>query len=425
MKTAYIFLLKEHELYCRNCSAVSRHQLYTRNAIKDLTKVEATEKILSVCQYCNDVQILFAGDFRFFAPEYYGEDLCKILGKGRIVLGDWLYIPGDASPCKVQSRCRIGVQEQFNVLYEDGSEKVITQEIPNVAGRKALEGYKLLPFQLSTARIGDSVYHVQRQKCGRVVGKMHGAQEKIVVFLEDTAFLILTLKSARPACPESKTLAEFINNSLQSAELPAIDNMDVFVRQGIVFVSGTCRHILHRETIIRYLEMMDGVLAVVSYIQIHPVRRRKDEELKEQIQEKLFDIQGIIGINIDVQEGVVALNGFFEKEQALQEIYQKVAEVDGVMDIQMNIRRRSQSLFADMEKTRMVVQALKKNSTLAHAKISVYAEDGVIYLEGYVYSNLQKSTASFAAMWAGKNLNVVNNLKVEKPPQSDRQVHHW
>jgi osmotically-inducible protein OsmY len=89
----------------------------------------------------------------------------------------------------------------------------------------------------------------------------------------------------------------------------------------------------------------------------------------------------------------------------------------------MMLKKRSSIPFADQEKNRLVVNALKKNGALASARISVQCVNGIIYLEGEVHSNLQKSTASFAAMWAGKNLNVVNNLKIVKSGNSDSFIH--
>lgn len=90
----------------------------------------------------------------------------------------------------------------------------------------------------------------------------------------------------------------------------------------------------------------------------------------------------------------------------------------GITNIHLKLSKKESSNFGDREKTRMVVQALKKSAALSSARINVHTIEGIIYLEGEVNNSLQKNTATFSAMWAGKNLSVINNLRIVKPGQN-------
>jgi osmotically-inducible protein OsmY len=421
MRELFEHFIREEGLFCKSCSAVSAHAFYGKN----LNLSDPNHKLISTCNSCGDSQVYFLKDLRFFTPEASQEFSCKIAGHGRLTLDDWVYVPGDSRPGKVKSRIRSGNQEVFTLSYEDGTERSLQQDTPNIAGKEAMIKYKLLPFQLSSTLVGDHVYHVNRNKTGQAVGLIRGPEDKLILALEDESFLIMTLPESNNQILGNRPLKEFISTALESVPSFNSDSISLEVSNGIVYLNGKCRHLMERETLVRFIESMDSVLVVISKIKVAPKTKVSDSILQKNIQELLYNqnYTQLMGLRISVEKAIVEVSGYISEEEQKQQIYDLIIPVHGIVEIKMMLKKRSSIPFADQEKNRLVVNALKKNGALASARISVQCVNGIIYLEGEVHSNLQKSTASFAAMWAGKNLNVVNNLKIVKSGNSDSFIH--
>ncbi|MGL1933986.1 MAG: BON domain-containing protein [Fibrobacterales bacterium] len=421
MRTFFDHTYKKEKLYCKHCSSVATHQLFSRQAIVFGGKISSRERLLGHCNNCREYQILFASDLRSLTPEKQGEFSCKIAGRGRIILGDWVYIPGHSRPGRVKGRFWQNGFEEFILTYEDGTEKTIKIKTPDVAGKEALISYKLLPFQLGNTLIGDYIYHVNRNISGKTVGVIHGQKEKIIIQLEDKTFLIMTLPGVDPKVKDNYTLSDIVTSTLNSIDFDT-STITINVSNGIVFLSGSLTHILDREVLIRFIDSLEGVLGVISNITIQPVINVSDDLLQREIHQYLFDSNpGILGVNITVTRGEAELCGYVEKHSNQNKIYESLASIDGLKEIHLKLEKKDTSSAKDQETTNQVINALDKLQLLDSASIKVHTINGVVYLEGHVHTNLQKSTATFAAMWAGKNLNLVNNLQVMLRKEDENQ----
>lgn len=423
MQEVFSTFFKNEGLFCRSCSSVSPHQLFSRTPL-DLNRPEIQkERLLASCDKCQDNQILIYSDLRSLNPEETKTFSCKIAGKGRITLGDWVYIPGHSRPGIVKSKTRVEDKECFYLSYEDGSQRKLILKTPNTAGKQAMTYYKLLPYQLGTTLVGDYIYHVSRDVIGKAVGVIHGPKEKIIIQLEDSTYLVMTLAGSKTAIKSNLSLKETIVQAINSISHFEVNQILVEVTNGIVYVSGYCHSLFEKETLIRFIESLEGILAVIPKIKIQPTSAVSDTTLQREVQDILFNKHsGVIGIRISVNQGIVELSGFIENDKNPQEIYELLIPINGIIDLELKLTKRTTNNYADMEKTRLVVQALKRNGALSSARISVHTIGGEIYLEGEVNNSLQKNTATFSSMWAGKNLSVINNLRIVKslPPQEQR-----
>lgn len=419
MQEVFNTFFKDEDLFCRSCSSVTPHQLYSRTPI-DLNRAEVhDERLLASCSTCQENQIIIFSDLRSLNPEEDKTFSCKIAGKGRITLGDWVYIPGHSRPGMVKSKTRVEDKECFYLSYEDGKQRKLILKTPNVAGKQAMIYYKLLPYQLGATLVGDYVYHVNRNVTGKAVGVIHGPKEKIIIQLEDMTYLVMTHNGSKTKIKDNPSLKQTIVDSIHSVPHVDIEQIHIEVTNGIVYLSGICKTLFERETLIRFIESIEGILAVIPKIKVIPKRPVPDYLLQRQIQDVLFSKHsGVIGIRISVEEGEVELSGFIEHNRNEQKIYEMLVPIPGITELNLKLSKKESSNFSDMEKTRMVVKALKKSAALTSARINVHTIEGIIYLEGEVNNSLQKNTATFSAMWAGKNLSVVNNLRIVKPGQS-------
>ncbi len=417
MRAPYHHFVKEEPLFCRNCSAVTKQSLHSRLS-SDLADPQLKEEtLLASCLICSEDQVVFARDLRSIIGEDEGEFKCKVGGRGRIVVGDWVYFPGQSKPGQVKMRQRVGEREHFTMVYDDGEEFKWSQRIPNIAGKEALLTYRLVPFQLGSTKIGDYIYHVGRDLTGIAVGIVHGAKEKIIIQLENHSYLIMNLNHRPSPTGTNQIMREKIREAFQSVMGESVQGMDIEVRGGIVYLTGECAHLLEKEALIRFVESIPGVLMVLPKIMIYPGIIVSDDELQWQIH-TLLKAQaklGLVGIRAFVRDGIATVHGFVEKEEVFQKLYNLLACINGLREIHLHLSPTRGLLQEDIEKSKAINEALLKNSALQGTQIHAKVQGGTIFLEGQVRSTFQKSTAALAAAWVCKNISIENNIQIEKP----------
>lgn len=417
MRAPYLYSIKEEPLFCRNCSAVTKHALNGREsfALDDPELIK--ESLLAECVICDEEQVVFARDLRSICGEDPDQFSCKIGGRGRIVVGDWVFFPGQSRPGQVKLRQSMGEREHFTIIYDDGQEFKWSQKIPNIAGKEALLTYKLLPFQLGSAKIGDYVYHVGRDITGITVGVVHGSHEKIIIQLENHSYLVMNLNHRNSPTDTNKALREKISEAFKSVMGNQYAGINTEVRGGMVYVSGKCGHLLEREALIKFVESIEGVLMVLPKIKILPEIDVTDEELQWQIHTLLSEQSrhGLVGVRVFVNQGTASIHGFVDNEKTYDAIYNQIACINGLKDINLNLSPTKGLQHEDIQRSRQVNEVLAKNNALSDCVIHAKCRGGKITLEGTVRSAFQKSTASLATAWVSKNMNIENNIKIEKP----------
>jgi hyperosmotically inducible protein len=123
-------------------------------------------------------------------------------------------------------------------------------------------------------------------------------------------------------------------------------------------------------------------------------------------------------INVEVNKGIVQLNGFVDttKEKAQAETVAKgvkgVKQVENNLIVKTSDASTGQSID-DSGITSKVNTALVKNEQTKAGDIKVQTESGVVQLSGFVDSQAQKDTAGKVAQSVAGVKSVKNNLRVK------------
>lgn len=133
------------------------------------------------------------------------------------------------------------------------------------------------------------------------------------------------------------------------------------------------------------------------------------------------------GLNFDPNDFPIALrmdNGSVVMEGMVEKVAQKkkalliamgMREIEGVVD---RIRVRPTIRMSDDEIKQHMTDALDQESSLNGLKITIEVTDGVVDLEGEVWSLSHKRLAGVLAWWIPGTLDVINSIEVV-PPESD------
>lgn len=123
-------------------------------------------------------------------------------------------------------------------------------------------------------------------------------------------------------------------------------------------------------------------------------------------------------IALRMENGSVVMEGMVEKvaekKRALL-IAMGMEEIEGVVD---RIKVRPTIRMSDDEIRQHMTDALDQESALNGLKINVGVADGVVDIEGEVWSLSHKRLAGVLAWWIPGTLDVINSLEVV-PPEND------
>ena len=123
-------------------------------------------------------------------------------------------------------------------------------------------------------------------------------------------------------------------------------------------------------------------------------------------------------INVEVNKGIVQLNGFVDSEKEKAQAETVAKGVSGVKGVQNNLSIKSTKETAGMAMddstlTAKVKSALIDNSDTNANDIKVETKAGVVQLSGFVDSDQQKTAASKVASAVTGVNSVENNLSVK------------
>lgn len=124
-------------------------------------------------------------------------------------------------------------------------------------------------------------------------------------------------------------------------------------------------------------------------------------------------------INVDVNRGVVQLNGFVDSETEKTTATRVARNVEGVKEVHNNLKvsageRTAGNVVDDSVITARVKSALVGDSRTKARDINVTTNDGVVQLGGFVDSSDEKAAAAEVARAVQGVKSVDNQLDVKK-----------
>ncbi len=123
-------------------------------------------------------------------------------------------------------------------------------------------------------------------------------------------------------------------------------------------------------------------------------------------------------INVEVNKGIVQLNGFVDTEKEKAQAEKVARSVEGVKGVENNLAIKSAdstagSVMDDSSVTAKVKSALIDSSDTKAGDIKVETKAGVVQLSGFVESEAQKTAATKVASGVKGVKSVQNNLSVK------------
>jgi hyperosmotically inducible protein len=123
-------------------------------------------------------------------------------------------------------------------------------------------------------------------------------------------------------------------------------------------------------------------------------------------------------INVDVNRGIVSLNGFVDTQQEKSKAGDVARGVDGVKEVRNNLAVQKQNsstgeVIDDSALTAKVKAALIENSNTKAHQINVETKQGVVQLSGFVDNASAKAAATTVAMSVTGVKDVKNELSVK------------
>jgi hyperosmotically inducible protein len=125
-------------------------------------------------------------------------------------------------------------------------------------------------------------------------------------------------------------------------------------------------------------------------------------------------------IDVEINEGIVQLNGFVDSEANRQAAERVARNAEGVRDVRNNLKIRGEdtagNMLDDTVITAKVKTALIENDVTKAHEINVEAQNGVVQLSGFVDSQSQKDKAASVA----RNIEGVSRVdnKIDVKPGS-------
>ena len=413
MKRFFIHKIASENLFCRRCKGISSHSLLAREPICTRGLVPKGIPLLCVCDACQTSFIAFTHEFAFFNAHDDNQNYAKILGRSRLIPGDWLYVKGQPRPGKIKGIFHTATEEIINVSYGEDSDEKIVREYSEASENEPNYGYRLLPVQCAQTLIGDPVYHVLRDQFGKAVGVVNdGEKEKLAVLLEDETLVFITLPESEQTLPNPR-LREIVNAKMGEAFPDIYSSLHIDVGQGVVYIQGTVPNFPLRREISRFLANLPMVRGNVDFLRVEPPHPVSDENLGNAALAILEDPASVIfNYSITVQGGRLQLKALYIHENSLIDIEKRFGQLEGLRDLSLLLEQVPQESMSMRQLCLSVGHSLRENSRMKDSCIQVSAFDNALILEGRVQSILQKNMAFFLAKISTKKITIINHLRI-------------
>lgn len=134
-------------------------------------------------------------------------------------------------------------------------------------------------------------------------------------------------------------LQESVTRALESDSRIDTASIDVRVRNGIVYLSGSVDNAAQRHAVQRHVQDTADVVSVVDQITVRTTAKRDDAELREAAVRCLDRSESVEArlISVDVQDGAVTLTGRVPDERQKRDAEDVVWWIPGVADVRNGV----------------------------------------------------------------------------------------
>lgn len=205
-----------------------------------------------------------------------------------------------------------------------------------------------------------------------------------------------------------------VTSSLDEHGLLEIDELDVHVRRGVVYLDGFVPNLKQKRLAGEVASQVGGVRDVVNLLRVAPLPVVSDDTLRQHVRRALARDPRIdtSKITVEVANGIVYLGGFAgtatEKRLAEHEAW----AAPGVRDIINRIEVLSAAPKPKLEVVAEIKRSFSECLGLDTSKIGIEIHEGVAHLRGTVPTEYLKEAAEELATWTPSVCGVANELAV-------------
>jgi len=235
-----------------------------------------------------------------------------------------------------------------------------------------------------------------------------------------TVVLPLVAAAARGADVDREAtdtaIANAVTDELLYDDAVPLNRIDVNVQQGVVSLTGEVDNILAKERAARIAETVKGVRSVVNRIKVKPMAIRSDEAVESDIEDAWLSDPATEAFEIaaSVEDGVATLTGTAKSYQERRLAEQVAKGVRGVTGVENHIEVEYETHRDDADIEAEIREALRWDTLVDDALITVDVENGKVELSGTVGSAAEKTEARSHAWVAGVQEVDASGLKVAR-----------
>ncbi len=150
---------------------------------------------------------------------------------------------------------------------------------------------------------------------------------------------------------DDKHMENLIKQLLESDHRVDTAEVDVFVRNGVVYLSGSVGSAAERHAMQANVQSVDDVRGVVDRVSIRGYVKRDDAELAAAVRHAIERNHNIDsrGISVEANDAVIRLQGRLPNESLKKEVEEAVWWVPGVIDVQSSIEVADDAELGDQE----------------------------------------------------------------------------
>ena len=215
--------------------------------------------------------------------------------------------------------------------------------------------------------------------------------------------------------PDDNNITFGIKEALREDPRIYSGNIQVFVKDGKVRLSGTVYNLVEKNFALKEAKKIDGVVSVIDSIEVKPTYQ-PDDGIKESVHHRLRTNPALHKENIEVniKDGLVTLTGQVSSISKIDEATLVVSQIAGVKTIQSKLEVVLQQDVSDADIEADLLQTIKRDVYLTGLPIQVSVKDGVVALSGYVANAYQKDRAEIKSLWI-RNIKEVRNEIIVDP----------
>lgn len=187
-------------------------------------------------------------------------------------------------------------------------------------------------------------------------------------------------------------------------------DIEVSVKNGMVSLAGQVNSYAQKEAVEAAVRKVIGVRGISGELSVgaSPAYNRSDDEIKSSVLHAFHWHSAIPeeNIQVNVEDGVVTLEGEVEWDYQRTAAQQAVAGMMGVRDVINRITVHARATAVDVRSK--ISAAFHRSATIDAARIAVEVEGTKAILRGRVRSFAEKEDAA-AAAWSAPGIDAVDN----------------